>query len=378
MNTTMQWFMLVVLAACATLAFSDDSKTRTDWNDPAFDRYVPMLMLGRAIDQGDSQALLDAALQLRGGEDVLLRTHKSGITSEVLLQKALRAARDNHDTATLARLKGFAQTIADPALLNDIQQSEKLADVSRNSETPLLVSPESMTAQDFATIKDLSDGIRTAGLVGEREYLDAAEERLQYLDLDETQKEVLRERIQQARQQMPDTPAAADVALSKLAGFSRQIGGNLVKIVTGRETPEDIRRLDPTSPIWRESHDSGYTGSWAIESGPSTPPQRPTIDSNGNVWAGSPVRGRQGKFAGKAQIAYNANGQAFWQSSYQDRYGTPSAIPAPAYNKNFDALKSYQSGQPMTAQQARQQVEWQELYRQGKTRPTIYGDMRRP
>jgi len=351
-----------------------DPGTTIDWNDPAFDQYLNVYSLGHALGRGDSESLLNMALQLREGERVLLRTHKSGISSKALIGKALRAARENVDTQTIDRLKQFSRSTGDDSLLGEIEQAAKLTSASRNTGISLSVPLDALPPKKAASLIALSNGIRGAALSGDRAYLDSAEQQLADLELEPPQETLLRDRIRQTREQIPESPQAADAAFSKLAGFSR----GWLQQATGQETPSGIQKFDPTGPIWREQHDSGYTGSWAIEGGSSPPPQRPTIDSNGNVWAGSPRSGTKGNFAGKAQLAYNANGQAFWQSSYQDRYGTPSAIPAPTYNKNFNALKSYQPGQQMSSQQARQLLEWHELSRQGKTRPTLYGDIHRP
>lgn len=344
-----------------------------DWNDPAFDQYLNVYRLGQAVSRSDGETLLDTALQLREGERVLLREHRSGITSKALLAKALQAAIASADAATTDRIRRLAEISNDATLLSEIEQAKKLGAASRAAPPSVAVSVDATSSEVFAAVKELTIGIRTAAFVGDREYLNSKAQSIEVLGLDPAHKEALRRQIQEALEQTPETPSATDAALAKLAGFSR----GLFETVTGISTPEPIQSIDPSWPQWKKDDSGGSTDSWSIETLPDAPRQPPTIDETGNVWAGWFRPGQRGKYVGKAQLVYNANGQAFWQSSYRDQFGSPKPVAAPAHNKNWNALKSHRPGQPMSPEQARQLLDWHQQSQQGNTRPTLRGDIRR-
>ena len=56
----------------------------------------------------------------------------------------------------------------------------------------------------------------------------------------------------------------------------------------------------------------------------------PSIDANGNVYSGSGSGGSRGRYVGKATIVRNSRGQAYWRSSYSNRYGRAQTRRAPS------------------------------------------------
>ena len=132
-------------------------------------------------------------------------------------------------------------------------------------------------------------------------------------------------------------------------------------------TPKPIQSLDP-SRVWPRPDEGGYTGMWDIESRGGNP-QPPFIDANGNVWSGSGVHGQQGQLVGRAQLSYNAHGQAFWSSSFRNQWGSASAVRAPGHDRQW--------GGGAGASDAQRLLEWDALNHQGATRPTLMSTMPR-
>ena len=81
--------------------------------DSSFDRYVDVMLAGQAVKAMDAGLLTDVALQLASAERILLRQHKA-ITSDDLLQLAIRIASANRDHQTLGRIKTSAATLGRP------------------------------------------------------------------------------------------------------------------------------------------------------------------------------------------------------------------------------------------------------------------------
>ena len=78
-----------------------------DLADPAFDRYVNILLLGKAWDEMDAGLLVDVGLQLAEGERVLQRCHRA-IGARKLLELATYVAVETNDKTALERLAKVA------------------------------------------------------------------------------------------------------------------------------------------------------------------------------------------------------------------------------------------------------------------------------
>ncbi len=95
-------------------------------SDPGFDKYVDYKLLTEASLSLNADALTDVALQLREGERVLLRSHKS-LKPAALADAALKVAVDRGDAAAIDRLAKVAEAWKDEELAARVKLSKQLA-----------------------------------------------------------------------------------------------------------------------------------------------------------------------------------------------------------------------------------------------------------
>jgi hypothetical protein len=194
--------------------------------DPAFDRYVDMLLVGQAWDTLDSALLTDCALQLAEGERILMRSHKA-ISSKQLLELAAKVAADKRDTAALDRLAKVCEATKNSATLEQVTTAKKLASASRKVDPAMSVSATDTSPDQLALYQEAINGVKAAGIVGDSLYFENLEAGLSdkeslLTSLSETQRTHLKKIMGEARDSMPKegNPALADT-LSKLKDASR-------------------------------------------------------------------------------------------------------------------------------------------------------------
>lgn len=95
-------------------------------SDPGFDKYVDYKLLTEASLSLDASGLTDVALQLREGERILLRAHKS-LKPAALADAALKVAADRGDAAAIERLAKVAEAWKDEELAARVKLSKQLA-----------------------------------------------------------------------------------------------------------------------------------------------------------------------------------------------------------------------------------------------------------
>ncbi|MCA9013289.1 MAG: hypothetical protein KDB01_26250 [Planctomycetaceae bacterium] len=148
----------------------------SDILDPAFDVYARPELIGTAYSHGDSVLLTDVALQLAEGERVLLRSRKA-ITVAQAMDLAINAAGQRQDTTSLHRIAKFAEMQGNKELAEKVAAAIKLAAVSRDTTSGMMVSVEDITTEDYAKLRECSRQIERARLTGDTRGLEA-------LDLD--------------------------------------------------------------------------------------------------------------------------------------------------------------------------------------------------
>lgn len=203
-------------------ATTNEQSYLTIVDDPAFDRFVDLELLGAAIWDLDAAALADAGLQLAEGERVLHRSHKAGITARHVLKKAALLAAKKNDKATLQRLNRAAKRMGDEVLVSHVKNVCKAAESSRNSNPLLNVSVGEMTTERFAIVKAIHECILRAELLGH-------DGRLKTLDgivkdanqLPKGQKAVIRKLIDKTQQGIVKKLTATDRILTQLSASSR-------------------------------------------------------------------------------------------------------------------------------------------------------------
>ena len=237
------------LAAC--LAFTPHAFGRSEpepagaanLSDPAFDAYVDPALLGRAWADHDPALLADAGLQLAEGERVLMRTHKSGIDAETLLELAAKVAADRHDKATLDRLAKAAERQGRKALAGQVAIASKLGGQARSLDPTLMISVDDTTPEVFGLFRQGVGEVETARLAGGRVALDDADKRLADVKrfLPKPQADALAKLSAEARAALPADDQGPDMksdrlatTLKALAAESRDVGNDRRDAGAGR------------------------------------------------------------------------------------------------------------------------------------------------
>jgi len=207
--------------------------------DPAFDRYVDLLLLGEAWERLDPALMTDVALQFAEGERVLFRSHK-GIKSEELFKLAVKMATDRRDQATLDRLQKHFERSGDKSSSESLAASRKLTGEARAVDPALLIPVDEITPEGYALYRGILGEIKAARYIGNREALQALEGELdKWPGLTDQQKQYLQSIMGQSRAEMADgeTPELAN-HLDRLTEASRndqgqQIAAGILQIIAG-------------------------------------------------------------------------------------------------------------------------------------------------
>lgn len=204
------------------LPAASDEFVPTEYLDLGFARYVDLGQVGPALNSRNSELLADIALQLAEGERVLLRGHKSGLTSRGLLKRAAIAASEQGDEATLKRLNQAASDSNDQALIAELSSLKKVGGASRASHAGLAVSLENAPLDTIVEIKECLNLLKEAALIGDPALLDAVDAKIAKIPgASDTQKAALKEQVQKSRSEIPAAESAESRAIVKLAGSSR-------------------------------------------------------------------------------------------------------------------------------------------------------------
>jgi hypothetical protein len=211
--------------------------------DPAFDYYVDLSLLGTAWIDLDPALLTDLALQFSEGERVLLRPHRA-IESGELMEIAIRTAAVKMDTKTLERLQKAVARSDNKELATELEKAKKA--VAEETGTSAWMLPVATTsALEFARYKGMLQDIEAAIVVRDQATLEKLQTELkQMTDLPAEHREKLEGKVTQALEQFQDSEQEVSKAaqvLDKLAYATRRepFSGNLV-------LPGGSGRLDET------------------------------------------------------------------------------------------------------------------------------------
>lgn len=238
-------------AASAPSAFPAEQTAEVDLafglpdelQDPAFDRYVDLMLLVQALEARDPSAIADGALQLAEGERTLLRAHKA-FSAAAALKLAARVAGEKKDQATLDRLTRFAQQSGRKELSEQVMALKKLSSGARSSEA-LLLPVEQTSPEQFAACRGLIGAVDNAIFLEDIDRLQGLEKALgESTNLTEDQRNALRRKIGLARENLPKTPSADAQALRVLLSGSR----DFFTIVAEKAADEAEKLLDPSDP----------------------------------------------------------------------------------------------------------------------------------
>lgn len=202
-----------------SLGGPDRAPVPDDLQDVAFDRFVDLTAMREALTGTDAGKLADCALLLNRGEQVLHRRHRSGITAEQLMLKAVAVAIERKDDATIDRVAQAAVQDKSESVVTAIDAHRKLSGAARGNGDVFEVDLETVDPDTFADVQSWQLVISEAASMGDVVVLEALRESLsEAMRLTESQKSVLTERIEHGIE------AAADPTgepLRRLAASSR-------------------------------------------------------------------------------------------------------------------------------------------------------------
>lgn len=274
--------------ATTTAAAAPAAAPAPEMYDPAFDRYVDMLLVGQAWDTLDAALLTDCALQLAEGERILMRSHKA-ISSKQLLELAAKVAADKRDTAALDRLAKVCEATKNSATLEQVTTAKKLASASRKVDPAMSVSATDTSPDQLALYQEAINGVKAAGIVGDTLYFENLEAGLTdkesvLTSLSEAQRTHLKKIMGDARDSMPkeSSPALADT-LSKLKDASRgdllrgigQILHGVDDLQSGHHTRHGVGSIVNGIQSIAGHGGHGHGGHQGYYPRPSYPPYRP-------------------------------------------------------------------------------------------------------
>lgn len=264
--------------------------------DPAFDYYVDLSLLGTAWIDLDPALLTDLALQFREGERVLLRPHRA-IESGELMEIAIRTAAVKMDAKTLDRLEKAVARDDNKELAAELDKAKKAVAEDQGASAWML--PVATTsAMEFARYKGMLQDIEAAIVVRDQATLEKLQVELKEMtDLPAEHRAKLEGKVTQALEQFKgseqEVSKAAQV-LDKLAYATRRqpFSGNL-------ELPGGSGRLDETPSTPPGGGSAGPSTPSPPPGGGSTGPSTPSPPpGGGSGWPGPPSGGSSGGGSG--------------------------------------------------------------------------------
>ena len=197
------------------------------WYDPAFNQYIDYPSLIKAVGEGDSSLLTDAALQFMEGERILLRSHKA-IAADAMFQRAVKLAAEKKDTDSLTRLESAAAASHKKKLSALVKNAKQLAEASR--AVPDIAIPLStmltLTEDQLGTIQYIVRLCDRALVTGNKSSLNDAEKAFAGIEIAKAARTPVMKLIAATKTDMPEKQDKASESLSaldKLSEATRQV-----------------------------------------------------------------------------------------------------------------------------------------------------------
>ncbi len=211
-----------------------------DLQDPAFDYYVDLVLVGTAWVELDASLITDLALQFMEGERVLLRPHRA-IDSGDLMQVAIRLAAVKGDVDTLSRLEKAVERSEDKELAKELAEAKQQIKDAEGEESVWSVPVATTSAAEFARYKGVLQDIEAAIVVRDQETLETLKEELQQMmDLPALHRKRLDRKIEQALtvfSKVDQRVSRAAKVLDKLAHSTRRSTPDTLPDGSGFLTP---------------------------------------------------------------------------------------------------------------------------------------------
>lgn len=186
--------------------------------DPSFSKFVNLTSLALSLEKPDASVLTDVALGLAEGERILVRNHRSGISSDELIGKAVRLASRNDDKATLDRIIKASALKNKPQWAKLVSENKEFGGVSRDG---LTVAMGKIDIQAVTLVEAVRHACNVAEITGQKEKLDALKKEVAASGVDAKVKSYLEELIENCIKSLPEKTSETSILLGEFTSASR-------------------------------------------------------------------------------------------------------------------------------------------------------------
>jgi hypothetical protein len=187
--------------------------------DPAFTRYVDLSLLEQAIKQADAALLTDVALCLAEAERILVRNHKSELTSDKLIARAIKLAIQAGDKETQTRIAHAATALKKPKWGELAKTATEFGSKSRAPAPEIPLDAIDSTTVELTQAVQKACGV--ALLTGDKRGLEDLQKYIRESPLEEKIKTYLVDLMSNCLKGLPDKAEADDEIIAEFAAQSR-------------------------------------------------------------------------------------------------------------------------------------------------------------
>lgn len=207
----------------SAVAFEDPAITPSESaTDPAFERLVDLQLLGKAVNSNDIHQMIDILFVLAEREQVLQRTHRSGISASGLFLRIAGYAARHRDAEAISRLERGAVRMDTSDWTEQLTALREFLATQRS--IPPSVPLSQVTTEKLITVASISRVMKWADLTGSQEALDRVESELAVTPyLSKAEKAFFQQRLNQVRQ--ATTPTVDDVTTEVIREFASKSRG---------------------------------------------------------------------------------------------------------------------------------------------------------
>ncbi len=187
--------------------------------DPAFAKFVDLVLLTEAMSGPNVAQLTDVALGLAEGERVLVRLHRAGLTADTLMAKVVKLAARANDTAVLERVSKTSTNIDRPQWAKLVAEAKEFGGTSRDD---LMIPLGKIDLNTVSLLEQVRQACDKAELTGEKHILEELKKAVAVSEVDPKVKAYATELIESAIKDLPEKPNELDSLLGEFASASRQ------------------------------------------------------------------------------------------------------------------------------------------------------------
>jgi len=206
--------------------------------DPAFAKFVDLSLLsdGLGLAKPDLSILTDLALGLAEGERILVRNHRSGLTSDDIIGRAVRFASRSEDKVALERITKAAAVINKPQWAKLVAEIKEFGAASRDEP---IVSLEKIDASAIELADTVKAACNNAVLMNSKDELLDLKQVVTESKLEAKLQAFLLGSITKCIESLPIKEVSADLILKEFKGASR---GGATLVFSGKNAEYGYRK----------------------------------------------------------------------------------------------------------------------------------------